>query len=89
VNNNTGSVTNWVTANNVTNVLFYNASEIDSKDNRLDGFIESAVTFPNGTIHIGDKYEACTIVLNDNNLVCNTGFNSPLIRPESSSVILP
>ncbi len=55
----------------------------------MDGFIETVVSLPNGTIHIGDKYKACTIVLNDNNQICNTGFNSPHKRAEYSSVILP
>jgi glucose/arabinose dehydrogenase len=89
VDNDTGDILNWVSANNVTNVLLSNASDVDLKDNRQDGFVETAVTLPNGTIHIGDEYKACTTVLKDNNLVCNTGFDSPPDRAEYSSVILP
>jgi aldose sugar dehydrogenase len=89
VDKDTGYVTNWITANNATNILLYNASEAELKDNRQDGFIEQAVSLPNGTIHIGDEYKACTAVLKDDNLICSTGFNWPTARPEYNSVILP
>jgi aldose sugar dehydrogenase len=89
VGNDTGDVTSWVTANNVTNVMFYNASDTDLKDIRQDGFIETFVSLPNGTIHIGDRYKACTSVLKDDNIICNTGFNWPGGRWEHSSVTLP
>jgi aldose sugar dehydrogenase len=89
VENDTGEVINWVTANNVTNVMLYNASDADLKDNRQDGFIETPVSLPNGTIHIGDKYKACTSVLKDDNIICNTGFNWPGGRAEYNSIMLP
>jgi aldose sugar dehydrogenase len=89
VDNDTGHIVTWVTANNVTNVFFYNASQLDSQDSRLDGFIKSGVTLPNGTISIGDKYKACTNVLKDDNLICNEGFNWPSDRAESTSFMLP
>jgi hypothetical protein len=89
VNNDTGYAINWVTANNATNVLFYNASAIDLKDNRQDGFIETALSLPNGTIHIGDEYKACTTVLKDDNIICNTGLNWPGGRAEYNSIMFP
>jgi glucose/arabinose dehydrogenase len=89
VDNDTGYVINWVTANNATNVLLYNASDSELKDNRQDGFIETAVLLPARTIYIGDQYKACTMVLKDDSQICNTGFNSPTARPEYNSVILP
>jgi glucose/arabinose dehydrogenase len=89
VDNDTGYIANWVTANNVTNVLVYNASRVDSQDNRVDGFIDFGIGLPNGTMHIGDKYKACIMVLKDNNLICNEGFNWPDARPEYNYVTLP
>jgi aldose sugar dehydrogenase len=89
VNNDTGEAISWVTANNVTNTLYYNATDADQKDNRQDGFIELTVVLPNGTMHIGDEYKACTMVLKDDNLICNEGFNWPTNRYEYNSVILP
>jgi hypothetical protein len=85
----TGYVVNWVTANNATNISLYNASDSELKDNRQDGFIETTVSLPAGTIHIGDQYKACTMVLKDDSQICNTGFNSPTAKPEYNSVILP
>ena len=89
VDNNTGFVTNWVTANNVTNANFYNASEMDLTDNLQDGYIESGTSLPNGTIQIGDEYKACTLILNQRYLTCDTGFNSPTNRPEFDSIVVP
>ena len=63
IDSDTGYVINWVIANNVTIPIFFNASEVDLVDaNAKDGFIETVVTLPNGTIDIGDKYKACTTV---------------------------
>jgi aldose sugar dehydrogenase len=89
VDNDTGEVINWVTANNVTRAIPSNATDVDLKDNRQDGFIETALLLPNGTISIGDKYKACTKVLKDDNLICNEGFNWPGDRAEGNSVMLP
>jgi aldose sugar dehydrogenase len=90
VQNDTGDVLSWLTANNATEVYLYNASAIDLQDNRQDGFIERIISLPNGTMHIGDKYKACTMVLKDEDtLICNTGFNWPTDRLEYNSVVLP
>jgi glucose/arabinose dehydrogenase len=89
VDNNTDYVVNWVTANNVTNVVLHNASDFDLNDNRKDGFIETSISLPNGTMHMGDKYKACTKALKDDYLICNEGFNWPDDRVEFNSVILP
>jgi aldose sugar dehydrogenase len=89
VDNNTGYVVNWVTANNVTNALLHNASYLDLNDPRQDGFIETSISLPNGTMHMGDKYKACTAVLKDDKIVCNEGFNWPDNREEYSSFIIP
>jgi hypothetical protein len=89
VDNNTGFVTNWVTANNVTNAIFYNASETDLTDNLQHGFIELGVSLPNGTIRVGDEYKACTLILKQIYLTCDRGFNSPTNRPEFDSIVVP
>jgi hypothetical protein len=89
VDNNTGFVTHWVTANNVTNAMFYNASEMDLTDKLHDGFIEPGVSLPNGTIQVGDIYKACTMILKQIYLTCDTGFNAPTNRPEFDSIAIP
>ena len=70
-------------------MFLYNASDTDLQDNRVDGFIEPTVSLPNGTMYVGDKYKACTMVLKDDDLICNAGANWPGRVYEFSSVILP
>src|SRR5215212_1973513 len=61
VDNSTGFVANWATANNITRASFYNASDVDLIDTiPNDGFVDAGLVFPNGTIQVGDEYTACT-----------------------------
>jgi hypothetical protein len=46
------------------------------------GFIEYISTFPNMTIKAGEQYKACAMLIKDSNLTCQTGNNSPALRPE-------
>lgn len=46
------------------------------------GFIEYVSTFPNMTIKTGEQYKACALLIRDSNLICQTGNNSPALRPE-------
>ena len=46
------------------------------------GFIEYISTFPNMTIKTGEQYKACALLIRDSNLICQTGNNSPALRPE-------
>jgi hypothetical protein len=34
------------------------------------------------TVKNGDKYKACALTIKDSNLICETGTNSPALRPE-------
>jgi hypothetical protein len=91
VDANTGEMMSWVTLNNVTKTLFYNATAIDLEDTLYparDGTIELSITLPNGTAQVGDKFRACTTVPEFEKLVCNTGFNSPTDRAEFMSILL-
>jgi hypothetical protein len=46
------------------------------------GIIEYAATFPNMTVNVDDEYKVCALALKDSNLICQTGNNSPALRPE-------
>jgi hypothetical protein len=46
------------------------------------GIIEYAATFPNMTVNVGDEYKVCALAFKDSNLICQTGNNSPALRPE-------
>jgi hypothetical protein len=90
VDNATGFIANWVTANDITRAALYNASEVDLLDaNPKDGFVDGAILLPNGTLHAGDEYKACYVVLKDANLTCYIGVNAPTNRAEFVSVLLP
>ena len=90
VDNSTGLIANWVTSHNITRAAFYNASQVDLQDTRPnDGFVESSVVFPNGTLQVGDEYTACTIILKDAYLACDEGFNAPTNRAEFVNVLIP
>ena len=89
VDNDTGDILTWTTANNETGVSFYNATLYDWRSERQDGFLQTFITLPNGTMHIGDKYKACIKVLKDDNLICKEGINWPTDRAEWNSFILP
>jgi hypothetical protein len=90
VDNSTGIIANWVTSHNITNAAYYNASQVDLQDARPnDGFVESSVVLPNGTLQVGDEYTACTIILKDAYLTCDKGFNAPTNRAEFDSVLIP
>jgi hypothetical protein len=90
VNNSTGDVASWVTVNNMTRSAFYNASQLDLLDTiPNDGFVDASLVIPNGTLAIGDKYTACTVILKDKYLTCDTGFNAPTNRAEFVGVTVP
>jgi hypothetical protein len=47
-----------------------------------EGIIEYISTFPEMAIKAGDEYKACALLIKDSNLICQTGKNSPALRPE-------
>jgi hypothetical protein len=90
VDNITGEVASWVTGNNVTRSVFYNASQADLLAPEInDGFVDQSIVLPNGTLEIGDEYTACTVILKDKYLTCDTGFNAPTNRAEFFGVTVP
>jgi hypothetical protein len=46
------------------------------------GIVEYVATFPNMTVNNGDEYKVCALIIKDSNLICETGTNSPALRPE-------
>jgi high-affinity K+ transport system ATPase subunit B len=84
----TGELMSWVTINNVTRTVFYNATAVDLEDTARDGMIETAITLPNGTSQVGDRFSACTVVPKFDKMECDIGFKSPTGRAEFFSVPL-
>jgi hypothetical protein len=52
------------------------------------GLVEYVATFPNLTVKNGDVYKACVLTIKDSNLICETGTNSPALRPEFKDLYL-
>lgn len=52
------------------------------------GIVEYVATFPNITVKNGDVYKACVMTIKDSNLICETGTNSPALRPEFKDLYL-
>jgi len=46
------------------------------------GIIEYVATFPNMTVNTGDEYKACALLVQSSQIFCETGNNSPALRPE-------
>jgi hypothetical protein len=82
VDSKTGYILTWASADNVTIPALINASTVDLQDDAKDGIIEPSIVFPNSTVSTGDNFSACAVVLKDEDLMCDTGFNSPTGRAE-------
>ena len=52
------------------------------------GIVEYVATFPNMTVKNGEMYKACVLTIKDSNLICETGTNSPALRPEFKDLYL-
>jgi hypothetical protein len=61
---------------------------VDLEDSAKDGIVEIPITFPNSTVSTGDKFRACIVVLKNEDLMCDTGFDSPSERAEFVSFLL-
>jgi hypothetical protein len=83
---NTGDIVTIVSVNGESRVkLFDDSKTYIHSVNASDGtsaLIEYIATFPNMTVNSGDEYKVCALTIKDSNLMCETGTNSPALRPE-------
>ena len=79
-----GDVIAFVTVNGQSKVKLFDDTYLNSISSNSggQGFIEYVSTFPNMTIKTGEQYKACALLIRDSNLICQTGNNSPALRPE-------
>jgi hypothetical protein len=79
-----GDVITFVTVNGQSKAKLFDdkKSYLNSINSNSGGFIEYVSTFPNMTIKTGEQYKACALLMRDSNLICQTGNNSPALRPE-------
>lgn len=91
LDHNTGDIVTIVTVNGESRVKLFDDSKTyihSINDAGTRGIVEYVATFPNMTIKNGDVYKACVLTIKDSNLICETGTNSPALRPEFKDLYL-
>jgi hypothetical protein len=82
---NSGDIVTIVSVNGESRVKLFDDNKTYIRSINADGtggIIEYAATFPNMTVNVDDEYKVCALALKDSNLICQTGNNSPALRPE-------
>jgi hypothetical protein len=91
LDHNTGDVVIIVSVNGESRVKLFDDSETYIHSVKADGtggIIEYVATFPNMTVKSSDEYKVCALTIKDSNLICETGTNSPALRPEFKDLYL-
>jgi hypothetical protein len=88
IDNKSSSIVTFVTVKNITKALGGNSLQLDVSDNKTDGIAEVFFTFPEITPNVGDKFEACSVVVEDRSLTCTEGFKSPTNRTETAQLLV-
>jgi hypothetical protein len=86
INHNSGDIVTVVSVNGESkSKLFDDTKTYLTSVNTTDGsgeIIEYVATFPNITVNTGDEYKVCALLVQGSQLFCQTGNNSPALRPE-------
>ena len=88
IDNKTGNVVTFVTAKNHTAAVAVNATDENIKHENSTGVAEVFFSIPNLKLKVGDKFEACNIVVKNSNLVCGASLKSPLNKTESINLLV-
>ena len=91
LNHNTGDIVTIVSVNGESRVKLFDDAKTYIHSVKADGtggLVEYVATFPNTTVKNGDVYKACVLTIEDSNLICETGTNSPALRPEFKDLFL-
>lgn len=86
LNHDSGDIITIVSINEESRVKLFDDSKtyihsVNASDG-TGGIIEYVATFPNMTVGVGEDYKVCALTIKDSNLICQTGNNSPALRPE-------
>ena len=79
ITNSTKDITTIVNVKDQTKVKVFNAENPESE---VEDKVSYTMTFPNLTVDDGEPYSVCTVSVEDFELHCVEGNNSPLNRPE-------
>src|SRR5215212_2209197 len=91
LDHNSGDIVTIVSVNGESRVKLFDDTKtyIHSVNaNGTGGLIEYVAAFPNMTVNVGDEYKVCALTIKDSNLICQTGTNSPSLRPEFKDLYL-
>jgi hypothetical protein len=88
IDNKTGNVVTFVDAKNQTEAVAVNATDENIKHENSTGVAEVFFSIPNLKLKVGDKFQACSVLMKDLNLVCATGLKSPLNKTESVNLLV-
>ena len=91
LDHNTGDIVTIVTVNDESRAKLFDDSKTYIHSINTDGtggIIEYVATFPNMTVNVGDEYKVCVLTIKDSSLICETGTNSPALRPEFKDLYL-
>jgi hypothetical protein len=85
LDHNSGDIVTIVSVNGESRVKLFDDSMTYIHSIKADGtggLIEYVATFPNMTVNSGDEYKVCALMVKNSSLICETGTNSPALRPE-------
>lgn len=88
IDNKTGNVVTFINAKNQTEAVSVNATDANIKHENSTGVAEVFFSIPNLKLKVGDKFQACSVLVKDLNLVCATGLKSPLNKTESVNLLV-
>jgi hypothetical protein len=91
LDHNTGDIVTIVSVNGESRVKLFDDSKTYIQTVKADGaggIVEYVATFPNMTVKNGETYKACALTIKDSKLICETGTNSPALRPEFKDLYL-
>jgi hypothetical protein len=79
ITNTTKDITTIVNVKDETKIKVFNAENPEAKVNNTVSYV---MTFPNLEVNDGEPYTVCTVSVQDFELNCILGNNSPVNRPE-------
>ena len=83
ITNTTRDTMTIVNVKDQTKIKLFNA---ENPEDMVEDKVSYTLTFPNLTVNDGEPYTVCTMSVQDFELNCNEGNNSPLNRPEFADI---
>lgn len=82
INSTTGQLDSFAKAKSIVRFASFNATQLESQQNRTDGTLVNVFNFQNLTLKTGEPFTTCVVVLKDVKMICNTGYKAPLGRAQ-------